>query len=73
MAIEKITNVDYIDTTDNRWWFIYNDETKIVLVTPTRCVGYTTSPHIMIIGDTEEELNQYIADNELVVENVENY
>lgn len=73
MSTEKITSVDYIDTTDNRWWFLYNNETKKVLVTPIRCVGYTTSPHVMVIGDTEEELHQYIVDNELIVTDVENY
>ena len=67
MAIQKITNVDNIETTQEQWWILYNDETKIVIEDPLQCSGYTSSPHIMVIADTEEELLTYIEENGLIV------
>ena len=65
MAIQKITNVDNIETTQEQWWILYNDETKIVIEGPFQCSGYTSSPNIMVIADTEEELLTYIIDNDI--------
>ena len=67
MAIQKITDVDNIETTQGVWWFLYDDETKIVLEVPMQCSGYTTSPHIMITSDTEAELYVYIEENDLII------
>jgi len=69
MAIQKITDVDNIETTQEQWWIIYNDETKTVLEGPLQCSGYTSSPHIMVIGETEEELLTYIEENDLIIPN----
>jgi len=69
MAIQKITDVDNIETTQEQWWIIYNDETKTVLEGPLQCSGYTSSPHIMVIGETEEELLKYIEENDLKIPN----
>jgi len=69
MAIQKITDVDNIETTQEQWWIIYNDETKTVLEGPLQCSGYTSSPHIMVIGNTEEELLTYIEENDLIIPN----
>ena len=67
MAIQKIANVNNIETTQEQWWMLYNDETKIVIEGPFHCSGYTSSPNVMVIADTEEELEQYIIDNDLIV------
>ena len=69
MAMQKITDVDNIETTQEQWWLIYNDETKTVLEGPLQCSGYTSSPHIMVIGETEEELLTYIEENDLIIPN----
>lgn len=67
MSIRKITNVDETKTIQNEWWFLYNDGTKVVIESPLQCSGYMSSPYIMVIGDTEEELLTYIEDNDLIV------
>jgi hypothetical protein len=67
MAIQKITDVDNILTTQEQWWILYNDETKIVEEGPLQCSGHTFSPLIMVIADTEEELLTYIEENNLII------
>ena len=59
MSIQIITEVNNIETDENQWWFIYNESTKIVIIAPE--VGYVSasSPHIMVISDSEEELVEY--------------
>tara|TARA_R110000803_G_scaffold159224_2_gene223390 strand:+ start:964 stop:1200 length:237 start_codon:yes stop_codon:yes gene_type:complete len=67
MSIQIITEVNNIETDENQWWFIYNESTKIVIITPE--VGYVaaSSPHIMVISDSEEELVEYIEDSNLII------
>jgi hypothetical protein len=67
MAIQKIANVNNIETTQEQRWMLYNDETKIVIEGPFQCSGYTSSPNVMVIADTEEELLTYIEENKLIV------
>jgi hypothetical protein len=67
MAIQKIANVNNIETTQEQWWMLYNDETKIVIEGPFQCSGYTSSPNVMVIADTEEELLTYIEENDLII------
>lgn len=67
MAIQKITDVDNIETVQEQWWILYNDETKIVEEGPLQCGGHTFSPLIMVIADTEEELLSYIEENNLTI------
>ena len=69
MTIQKITDVDNIETAQEQWWVIYHDEIKTVLEGPLQCSGYTSSPHIMVIGNTEEELLTYIEENDLIIPN----
>ena len=65
--IQKITNVSNTETTQEQWWITYNDETKTVLQGPLQCSRRTSSPHIMVIADTEEELLSYIEENNLTI------
>ena len=67
MSIQKITNVDNIETTQDQWWMLYNESTKIVFEGPLKCSGYTTSPDAMIITNTEEQLLAYIEENGLII------
>ena len=66
-AIQKITNVDSIETTQDKWWMLYNESTKIVFEGPLQCSGSTTSPHIMVIADSEAELLAYIEETGLII------
>lgn len=65
--IQKITNVSNTETTQEQWWIVYNDETKVILEGPLQCGGCTSSPHIMVIADIEEELLTYIEENNLTI------
>ena len=67
MTIQKITNVINIESTQDQWWMLYNESTKIVFEGPIQCSGSTTSPYIMVIADTEEELLTYIEENDLII------
>ena len=67
MAIQKIANVNNIETTQEQRWMLYNDETKIVIEGPFQCSWYTSSPNVMVIADTEEELVTYIEENDLII------
>jgi hypothetical protein len=67
MAIQKIIDIDNIETTSEQWWIIYNDETKTVIMGPMQCLGRVVSPHIMVIADTEEEILTYIKENDLII------
>jgi len=50
-------------TNEVQWWFIYNSDTKEIVVAPQQCSGYTSSPFAMVVADTKEELDQYIIEN----------
>jgi hypothetical protein len=63
---EEIISSPYeVETTEQDWWMIYDADTKEIIVEPQQCSGYTSSPLTMVVADTEEELNQYIVDNDL--------
>jgi Fe-S-cluster-containing hydrogenase component 2 len=58
-----------IETTQDEWIMLYDDETKIILVKPQQCSGSHTCAITLVVADTKEELDQYIVDNALVYEN----
>lgn len=53
-------------TNDQQWWMIYDVDDKKIFVQPQQCSGYTSSFLTMVIGDSKEELDQYIIENNLV-------
>lgn len=55
-----------IETTQDEWIMMYDDETKIILVEPSQCSGSHTCAITLVVADTQEELDQYIVDNALV-------
>ena len=64
---DVVPSVEGIITSETDWWIIYDAVTNGIIVPPQQCSGGTTSPFTMVIADTEEELNQYIADNGLIL------
>ena len=59
---------DEVHTTDQEWWMIYDADTKVIVIEPLQCSGYTSSPFTMVIADTREELEQYITDHGLTAQ-----
>lgn len=57
---------DELHTIELNWWMIYNADTKVIIIEPLQCSGYTSSPFTMVVADTKEELDQYIIDNKLL-------
>lgn len=58
-----------VHTTELDWWMIYDADAKIIVSAPQQCLGYTSSPLTMVVADSKEECDQYIADNELTYPN----
>jgi|GEM_PF-604315 len=57
---------DEVHTTDQEWWMIYDADTKVIAIEPLQCSGYTSSSFTMVISNTEEELLEYIKQNNLI-------
>ena len=70
--MNTINNPQNFLTTEDQWWMIHNAETKKIIIEPHQCSGYTSSPFTMVIGDTKEELEQYILENFIVSNQIEN-
>jgi len=66
-AEQVIPFPDEVHTTELDWWMIYDADTKVILIEPLQCSGYTSCPKTMVISDTKEELDQYIIDNKLLL------
>jgi hypothetical protein len=60
--------VNGVSTNETEWWMIYDPATLKVIIPPQQCSGGTSSPYTMVIADTKEELEQYIADHGLTVQ-----
>lgn len=59
-----ITPGDY-NLVEGQWWFLYNDFSKNIIIKPRQGAGKISSPHILVIGNTKEECEQYIVENNL--------
>ncbi len=68
---EVIPSSDEVCTTEQDWWMIYDATSKQIIIEPQQCSGYTSSPLTIVVADTKEECDQYIADNELLHPNYE--
>jgi hypothetical protein len=58
--------VDGIYTNETQWWIIYDSNTNNMITPPQQCIGKAFSPFTMVVSDTEEELLQYIKQNNLI-------
>lgn len=61
--MEVISQPTEVQTTSSQWWFIYSGTTLIQQ--PLQCSGKTSSPHTIVIADTKQECDDYIAQNNL--------
>tara|TARA_R110000772_G_scaffold254188_2_gene370097 strand:- start:752 stop:979 length:228 start_codon:yes stop_codon:yes gene_type:complete len=67
MSYQLITEVNNIQTSETDWWMIYDPVNLDVISSPMQCSGYTSSPHNMVIADSEAELLAYIEENGLII------
>jgi hypothetical protein len=51
---------------ENKWWFVYNDLTKRVIIDPRQGSGKISSPHTLVVADTKQECINYITSNNLI-------
>jgi hypothetical protein len=57
--MRSITQPSEVETAADEWWFIYDATTLVT--PPQQCSGRTSSPHIMVICDAEEECRAEVA------------
>jgi hypothetical protein len=57
----KIKQPNEVETTADQWWFIYDESALTLVIPPQQCSGRTSSPHTMVICDTEEECRAEVA------------
>ena len=71
MSYQLITEVNRIQTSETDWWMIYNPVNLDVISSPMQCSGYTSSPHNMVIADTEAEVLEFIEQEGLTLEDID--
>ena len=64
MSYQIIDNPRNEQTNSIQFWFIYDISKKEIISYIEQAAGYSSSPHRMIIGDTKEELVDYINNNQ---------
>lgn len=67
-----INNPQNFLTAEDQWWMVVESETKKIIVSPNQCSGYTSSPFTMIVSDSKEELDQWILENSIISNQIEN-
>lgn len=63
--METVTSPGEYNLNENQWWFLYDSVTSNVVIKPRQASGKISSPHTLVVADTKEECDQYIADNNL--------
>ena len=71
MSYQLITEVNNIQTSETDWWMIYNPVNLDIISSPMMCSGYTSSPHNMVIADTEAEVLEFIEQEGLTLEDID--
>jgi len=57
---------DNLETNETSWWIVYDPKSKkIVIPELVQMLGKTSSPFTMVVGDTREEIDAYMVENEL--------
>jgi hypothetical protein len=72
MSYQVITEVNNIQTSETDWWMIYDPVNLGVISSPMQCSGYASSPHNMLIADTKEEVLEFIEQEGLTLEDIDN-
>ena len=55
-----------IDVTANKWLLFYNEETNILLCEPFQGSGSYTCAAVLVVADTLEECNMFIAQKKII-------
>lgn len=55
-----------IEVTPDQWVMLYEQQSKIITMEPQQAAGFYNAVDVLVVADTHEELNQYIADNALI-------
>ena len=71
MTYQLITEVNNIQTSETDWWMIYDPVNLDVISSPMQCSGYASSPHNMVIADTEAEVLVFIEQEGLTLEDTD--
>jgi hypothetical protein len=56
-----------VELSDEKWIMLYDDDTKKILIEPQQCSGSYTCASTLVVSDSKEELQQYISDNNLIL------
>jgi hypothetical protein len=59
--MRSINQPNEVETTADEWWFIYDESALTLVIPPQQCSGRTSSPHTMVICDTEEVCHAEVA------------
>jgi hypothetical protein len=59
--MRSINQPNEVETTADEWWFIYDESALTLVIPPQQCSGRTSSPHTMVICDTEAECHAEVA------------
>ncbi len=58
-----------ITVDENTWILLYDEDTREILMKPQQCSGTYTCAQTLVVADTLEELEQYVAENGLNTNN----
>jgi len=61
-----------IEITENQWVMLYEEESKNILIEPQQSSGFYTAVDILVVADSKEECEQFIADSNLFIPNFDN-
>jgi hypothetical protein len=61
----EITEPTDYSINPSKWWFVFNPQTSLLLFPPLQCSGKTSSPYNLVVCDTLQECEDYIASNNL--------
>jgi hypothetical protein len=57
----EIINPENYVTDEASWWFVFNPQTSLLMFPPLQCKGKTSSPYNLVVCDTLQECEDYIA------------
>jgi hypothetical protein len=59
--MQIIKQPNEVETAPEQWWFIYDESALTLVLPPMQCSGRTSSPHTMVVCETEEECRAEVA------------
>lgn len=64
--MQTVTVPGDFNVSDSQWWFLYDEATKKVIIGPRISSGKISSPHTLVVADTQEECENFISNNDLI-------